>query len=103
VPIPKTGKPKNKVEKVGVFLAAQNHHAKHHNNCAFHHKHTTISPPQNTTKSQNPQQKPPFSFPKYFLQKRIPRLTFPPSKPIGKRGTPHAASEVVLPNPAPQT
>jgi hypothetical protein len=52
---------KNKVEKVGVFLVTKNHHTKHHVHHAFHHKFTTFLPPQNTRKSQNPLQKPPFS------------------------------------------
>jgi hypothetical protein len=41
-PIPKTGNPENKVQKVGMFLAAKNHHAKHHKYPAIHHKLTTI-------------------------------------------------------------
>jgi hypothetical protein len=70
------GTPKNKVEKPGMFLAAQKRHTKHHKHHAFHHKLTTLLPPQNTGKSQNPQQKPLFSPAKYFLQKLGTRSPF---------------------------
>jgi len=75
-PIPDSGQPKNKLEKVGMFLAAQNHHTKHHIHHAFHHKFTTFLPPQNTRKSQNPPQKPPFSPPKYFFPNQDLTSTF---------------------------
>jgi hypothetical protein len=51
------GMPKNKVEKVGVFLTAENHDHKNHVMPCIHHKMTTFLPPQNTNKSQNPLQK----------------------------------------------
>jgi hypothetical protein len=73
--IPDSGQPKNKLEKVGVFLAVENHHTNNHIHHAFHHKLTTFLPPQNTTKSQNPLQKPPFPPPKYFSPKQA--LTSP--------------------------
>jgi hypothetical protein len=86
-----------------VFLTAKKHYAKHHEYHAIHHNLTTISPPQNTPKSQNPQQNPPSCFMKYFLKNNPPPHSFRHQSRLGKRGTPHAASEVVLPNPAPQT
>jgi hypothetical protein len=54
LPLPKTGKPKNKIEKVGVFSTPKNRHTKHHDNHAFHHKFTTQLPPQNTRNSAKP-------------------------------------------------
>jgi hypothetical protein len=96
------GKPRNKSQKVGMFLVAKNRHTAHHKNHAFHHKLTTISPRLNTTKSQNPQQKPPFSFPKYFLQNDPSPHLFA-IKADRESRTPHAASEVVLPYLAPRT
>jgi hypothetical protein len=68
--IPKTGIRKNKVEKIGKFLGAKKHHTKHHVHHAFHHKLTTLLPSQNTIKSQNPLQKPPFFPSKYFSTKQ---------------------------------
>jgi hypothetical protein len=102
LPIPKMGTHKNKSQKVGTFLAAQNHQTKHHNYHAFHHKLTTFLPPQNTIKSQNPLRKPTLPPRKIFSPKSSPCLTFPPSKPIGKWGS-YAGSEVVLPYRAPET
>jgi hypothetical protein len=67
---PKWETPKNKVEKVGVFLEPKNRHTKHHVHRAFHHKLTTLLPPQNTRKSQNPQQKPPSPRQNIFLQNK---------------------------------
>jgi len=67
---PKREIPKNKAQKVDIFLAARNHHAKHHKNHAIHHALTTISPPQNTRKSQNRQQKSPCR-----SRKKIPNTT----------------------------
>jgi hypothetical protein len=57
-------------------------------------KHQKIAkPPPKTTLSRQ------IFFPK---NKTLPS-PFSPSKPIGKSGTAYAASEVVLPYPAPQT
>jgi hypothetical protein len=101
--IPETGKiPKNKVEKVGVFSQPKKHHTKHHNYHAFHHRLTTFLPPQNTQKSQNPLQKHPLPRQNIF-SKTGPGLTFSAIKADRESGASHAASEVVLPYPAPQT
>jgi hypothetical protein len=69
-----------------MFLAAKKHRAKHHVHHAFHHKLTTLLPSKKHEKIAKPPAK----------------TTFPPSKPIEKLD-PHAASEVVLPYPAPKT
>jgi hypothetical protein len=72
LPIPKMGTHKNKSQKVGTFLAAQNHQTKHHNYHAFHHKLTTFLPPQNTIKSQNPAKTHSSPPAKYFPQNQAP-------------------------------
>jgi hypothetical protein len=52
--IPKTGKPKNKFEKSGVFLAPNNCGATNHEFTTIHHKLTTVYHHKNTQESQNP-------------------------------------------------
>jgi hypothetical protein len=64
-----------------------------------HHDFTTTKHP----KIAKPPSKTAFS-----ISKKIPKYNSCPhlfrhQSRLGKRGTPHAASEVVLPNPAPQT
>jgi hypothetical protein len=101
--IPKTGRAKNKVEKVGMFVAIQKAPSKTPQLPRIppqnHHVFTT----RKHLKNAKPPAKPPFSPPNIFPQKPDPPSSFPPSKPIGRAGTPHAASEVVLPYPAPET
>jgi hypothetical protein len=66
--IPKSGKLKNKVEKIGVFLAVEMHHTKHHDSPRNHHEITTIYHHKNTRKSQNPRKKT-LRPPKFFLHR----------------------------------
>jgi hypothetical protein len=101
---------KNKVEKGGMFLARKKHHTKHHNHHAFHHKLTTFLPSKNTRKSRNPRKTTLFPHRNIFFSRQnifSPRQD--PTSPLRHQsrlegtGTPHAASEVVLPYRAPQT
>jgi hypothetical protein len=64
--IPKMGNPKNKSQKLGMFLTAEKPYTKHHKYHAFHHKLTTLLPSKNTTKSQKPSAKPCFPPPNIF-------------------------------------
>jgi hypothetical protein len=102
-PISKTGKSKNKVEKVGMFSAALRPPHKtprkthippqtHHNFTTTKHK-KIAKPPAKTTLPHT----------KIFFSKNNLALTFFAIKVDRESGTPHGASEVVLPNPAPQT
>jgi hypothetical protein len=102
--IPKTGKPKNKVERVGVFSATQKSPRKTPQSRRIppqtHHAFTTRKRP----KIAKPLVKiTVFPRQNISLQNGHTSSRLSPSKPIRESRDTLGASEVVLPNPAPQT
>jgi hypothetical protein len=98
------GKPKNKVEEVGMFFVRKISGATNHVTYAFHHKLTKQVPPQNSKNLQKPLQKPSSHGQYFFLaNSQNPPSSFIAHQPMRREGHRHAASEVVLPNSIPQT